>query len=460
MIIQPNSLLVGGTSKAIQFVNTCVIAKEGPNMVSKMGLGGLNINYDSVLTTKQTLKVGDKETPIMYGWVGSNITFLMLIPTYNTDIMSCSGKSNYIEYYYEDDPLTVRTFTDILVLSGNDQHRIPQIYLYNPNSSIVTIDIMAANLDVNTITSNILPSYTELKGLSYNSILSDQMYGINCTGSTQFEIVDILGNVQMAIPYNKIDIITIKDELLTVTTKSDDPIQLTFLSKFQATQALSRMNWVMKQSVTRFLTATYPTLDTSAPVVTYNFNTTTMNYVDGKITPDQIRFKFISSVIDYDNNNILRDGTINRADVNVLIMNINTGEQVEEITYDGRYSITFTVKDLAGNSVSSTKTLIVDSLAPVITYNKILTDINTMSLLGDSSTPGTIEKSDINMYYINNVWDDVDGVISNSAVTITISVGSLIYPNIDTVGDYTVVFSVSDTAGNITTGTTTLRVVV
>ena len=83
-----------------------------------------------------------------------------------------------------------------------------------------------------------------------------------------------------------------------------------------------------------------------------------------------------------------------------------------------------------------------------------------MSLLGDSSTPGTIEKSDINMYYINNVWDDVDGVISNSAVTITISVGSLIYPNIDTVGDYTVVFSVSDTAGNITTGTTTLRVVV
>ena len=73
----------------------------------------------------------------------------------------------------------------------------------------------------------------------------------------------------------------------------------------------------------------------------------------------------------YDNNNILRDGTINRADVNVLIMNINTGEQVEEITYDGRYSITFTVKDLAGNSVSSTKTLIVDSLAPVITYNKI-----------------------------------------------------------------------------------------
>ena len=319
---------------------------------------------------------------------------------------------------------------------------------------------MAANLDVNTITSNILPSYTELKGLSYNSILSDQMYGINCTGSTQFEIVDILGNVQMAIPYNKIDIITIKDELLTVTTKSDDPIQLTFLSKFQATQALSRMNWVMKQSVTRFLTATYPTLDTSAPVVTYNFNTTTMNYVDGKITPDQIRFKFISSVIDYDNNNILRDGTINRADVNVLIMNMNTGEQVDIITYDGKYSITFTIKDLAGNSVSSTKILIVDSLAPVIIYNKILTDINTMSLLGNSSTPGTIEKSDINMYYINNVWDDVDGVISNSAVTITISVGSLIYPNIDTVGDYTVVFSVSDTAGNITTGTTTLRVVV
>jgi len=461
MNIQSSNLLAG-TNKAIQVANTCFIAKEGPNMISKMGIGDLNIKYDSVFTTRQTIKASGKDTPIMYGFLGTDITFLLIKPiyAYTNPQAGCSGStSNYLEYYFEDEPLIRRTLTDILVLSGDADHRIPQVYLYNPTKNIVTVDIMAANLDENTITTSLVPTYSELKGLSFSSIQTDQLYGLYagpCTGSTQFEIKDINGNTQMVIPYNRIDIININNEVLTVSTRSDDPVKLYFLSNFNAQQALSRMNWVMEQSLTRYATSTYPGLDTTAPVITFNPNNYIMNYVNGVVTPAAIRFKYITNVIDYDNNNILRDGTINTADVNLLILNNNTGEQVSAVTYDGRYSVTFTAKDLAGNSTSSTKPLIVDGTPPTIFYTSAST-ANQIDIFG-TPTPGTIFKNDLNVYYIDYVWDDVDGQIPNSAVTISINSGNTAYTAITNIGYYDINFSVFDAALNERTGYTLLHV--
>jgi len=470
MKIQNNNLLAG-TSKSIEFYNTCVIAKEGPNMVSKMGLGGIEIDYDSVLVTRQTLASETRDTPIMYGFLGTDITFLMIIPNYgDMNPQNCSGSTQYLEYYFEDQPLVRRTFTDILVLSGDADHRIPQVYLYNPNSSTVTVDIMAANLDENTISTSLVPTYSELQGLSFSSIQTDQIYGVGCTGSTQFEIYDINNDLQMVIPYNKIDIITIENELLTVSTKSDDDIKLTFLSAFNALQALSRMNWVMEMSISRFATAIYPGLDTTAPTITFNSVSTpeVMQYVDGVVNQANIRWRFIApnGVTDYDDAGIIRDGLINNADVSLLIYNNATGEQVSAITQDARYSVTFTAKDLAGNYTRTTKDVIVDETAPEIYYNNtvsvspstILSANTVMDLTGDTLTPGTIYKDDMRTYYLNYIWDNVDGEISKSAVTITISSGSTTFETITGIGYYTIDFSVSDTATNTTTGTTNLRV--
>jgi len=460
MKIQSSSLLTG-TSKSIQVVNGCIIAKEGPNMISKMGLGDLDINYDSVMTTRQTLKVGGSDTPIMYGFLGTDITFLLVKPIYTTDPMTCTGTtSNYLEYYFEDEPLVRRKLTDILVLTGNDTYRIPQVYLYNPTSSIVTVDIMAANLDENTISTTLVPTFTELTGLAFNVIKSDQIYSTSplATGSTQFEIYDIDGNVQMVIPYNTIDVMTIVNNLITISTKSDDDIKLTFLSNFNASQALSRMSWAIESSSNRYITTTVPTLDTTAPTISWNpYNVPqVMDYVSGVVSQSAIRTRFIASVTDYDDNSVIRDGSISISDVNLLIIDNDSGEQLSAITYDGNFSVTFTAKDIANNSVSSTKTIKVDETGPTIYWLTGYTT-NIMDLTGDTQTPGTILSDDLSRYYINYVWDSVDHVIANSAVTITITSGTTLTA-ITAIGEYTIDFSVSDTALNTTTATTTLTV--
>ncbi len=460
MNIQSSNLLAG-TSKIIKVVNGCIIATEGPNMISKMGLGGLSINYDSVMTTRQTLKSESRDTPIMYAFLGTNITFLTLVPKYGgTSPYTCSGSSNYLEYYYDDEPLVRRTLTDILVLSGDADHRIPQIYLYNPTAYTVTIDIMAANLDENEISTTLVPTFTELNGLSYNSVRSDQIFSVTNTGSTQFEIYDINGNIQMVIPYNKIDIITISEKLLTISTKSDDSVKLTFLSSFNAKQALSIMSWVMESTIDRYITSNYPGLDTTAPSITWKPYQTPqeMTYSLGVVNKTAIRTFFISGVTDYDDSGYVRDGIINAADVDLIIVNTTTGDQVTEITEDGNYSVTFVVTDLASNSVSSTKTIVVDALPPIIYYNTSAITYNIMDLTGDTSTPGTINYADIRTYYINYVADAVDIIIPNSSVDIVISSGATIFTSITGIGYYDISFSVSDYSSNITTGNTSLTV--
>lgn len=454
-----NNNLLSGTNKTIEFYKSCVIAKEGPNMISKMGLEDLEIEYDSVFTTRQTLASQTRDMPIMYGFLGTDITFLLIKPNYgNMSPQNCSGATQYLEYYFENEPLVRRTFTNLLVLSGDENHRIPQVYLYNPNSDIVTIDIMAANLDENTISTSIVPTYSELQGLSFSSVQTDQIIGVDCTGSTQFEIKDINGNIQMVIPYNKIDIMVIENELITIKTHSDDDIRLNFLSIFNASQALSRMNWVMEMTLNRYITATYPGLDTTAPTITYNVpSPQIIGYTDGVVSQADIRSRYIDTVIDYDNSGATRDGIINNDDVSLVIINQATGEQVSAITNDARYSVSFTAKDLAGNSTTDIKEVLVDSYGPTIFYNSGITNI--MDLTGDTQTPGIIEKDDLRRYYLNYVWDDVDGLIPNSAVTVSISSsGVTSETEITSIGDYTIGFSVSDISMNITTGITNLTV--
>jgi len=193
MRIQSSNLLAG-TTKSIQVYNNSFISKDGPNMGCKLSLEDLDINYDSIFTTRQTLAPGSKDTPIMYGFLGTDITFLLIKPNYEgVNPQGCSGATQHVEYYFEDQPLIRRTFTKLLVLTGDDTHRIPQVYLYNPTDSIVSFDIMAANLDENTISTSLVPTYNELKGLSYSSIQTDQIYSTTCTGSTQpFKVLFVL----------------------------------------------------------------------------------------------------------------------------------------------------------------------------------------------------------------------------------------------------------------------------
>ena len=452
MKITPNDVL-GNNNKKISFYKESMISSNGPNMVGRVDLSTISIPYDSYFTASISLQANSVDIPIYYG-IGTDITFILLKANY-TDITNlntrsvCSGTTTGVEYYFEDEPLIKRKFNDIMILSGNDTYRIPQIYLNNSNNNAITVEFMVANLNPNEISSLLYTNYSDINGLVFNSILSDQIYSFNGTGSTQFEIIDLINNnsIQMVIPYSNIDILQLENEKIKVKTKNDDSINLIFVSEFNARQTYSRMNWVIENSSQRYLTPIYPGLDTTAPTIYWNTLGNPTSFNTTGITRDDLRLRFIDYVEDFDDNSLSRDGIINNSNVNITIIKTNTGEIFDIIITDGTYNISFSVTDLATNTTNATKTLLVDSTPPVIYFLSGVT--NTMSLTANTQTPGTIEKNDIIRYYIDYIWDNVDLQIANGNCVITISQGTSTFTNITASGIYTLNFSVSDASGNV-----------
>lgn len=471
MRIQTNTLLNSPTKK-ITFTNNCVVAKDGPNILGKLSLSSLDISYDSFFAASQILKLDDGYQPISYGTVGTDITLLVIKPDYNENPQICP-EDKYVSYYFEDEPTIIRAFTDIIALSGNEDHRIPQMYVYNPRETNITLDILAANIDATTLTAS---TTTTIVGLSYNSVISDQIYGVY-TGSTQLEILDIDDETQLVIPYDTINIIEMDTttDTITITTTSDTPIELVFLSQFNALQAYSRINWVTSDTISRYLTKINLSIDTASPVITYTSGVTSgatsgvtiITDIDSGITSQNLIDLYIDTIIDYDNNGALRDGSINRDNATIIIIKTETGEVDTTITETGYYQLTFKISDLADNTTSNIFSLLVDDTAPTIYYtSNIQTSVpnGTMDLTGDTATPGTINISDINTYWIDYVEDGVDGIIANSAVTIGIVSGvtsgftGTTYYDLTAIGDYQINFSVADYAGNTTATGKTLKV--
>ncbi|MCK5787421.1 MAG: hypothetical protein KAH32_00275, partial [Chlamydiia bacterium] len=472
MRIQKSSVLKP-TNKTISMVNNCLFAAEGPNCAGKLDLGSLNMHYDSFFSSKMTLQPNDKDMPIMYGFLGTEVTFLTIVPDYNINPQVCPPDA-YIEFFYEDQPLITRTFTDILMLSGNDLHRIPQIYVHNPTDAVVELNIMVANLDINQISAILNPTFEEVGGLSFNSIITDQIYGINCTGSTQFEILDPLatGNTQMIISYASIDIMKIDGDTITIITKVDEPIKLRFLSEFNALQAFSRMNWVYEVQDTRSAPPGSPGLDTTGPdiftILTSPITNLPLDNVTFPYTKTDIINRLILSVFDYDDAHEIRDGEIDIHNGDVIIYDKLRDETVEEITRDSQYKITIIYQDLAGNRSSHVQDISIDTIGPEIIFttnvNVSTKIIDDMCIYGTTQTPGRICYNDMLRHMINSIWDAVDGTIdrndkSKFLIEVQDSGGTNIPFNsvvgvpctgITSLGDYTVTFRAVDSSGNWT----------
>ena len=94
------------------------------------------------------------DQPLLYGYLGNNITFLQVIAKYvPKDPMWSVETEQYIEYYFGDDPTKVRTMGQMLLLTGNSTKRIPQIYFNNPSTSNkVYLEILMANLSQDSLT--------------------------------------------------------------------------------------------------------------------------------------------------------------------------------------------------------------------------------------------------------------------------------------------------------------------
>jgi len=361
--IQPN-LLLTPTEKLIKPYECSWIVIEGPNMKGKMNLDGLEIRYDSYYLSQLTLNENSSDQPLMYGFLGENITFLLIRAKYMPlDPNWAVETEQYIQYYYKDDPGMKRSMGQMLLLTGNSTNRIPQIYLNNPSNKYkVYLEVLMANLPQSSLTNT--QQYAQnitFNGLYWSSIVTDQINFIIPTsvGSSEFKILDIAGNPVLIIPYDKIDprvIRRINSTTIWIGLLTEEKVILNFLSEFNCYQAISRINWVLKDPKNRKLTISDPPIDITYPEFIWNdvltgtttgvtSGVTTLYLIPSGQTYSAISLKelFLSGITDN------RDGEISIYDAVVEMNALNNIVPTTGITDIGIYNVIFSVKDLANN---------------------------------------------------------------------------------------------------------------
>ena len=368
--IQPNILLTP-TEKLIKPYECSFIVIEGPNLKGKLSLEGLEIKYDSYYLSQLTLNENAVDQPIMYGFLGENVTFLMIRARYMPlDPNWAIESEQYINYYFKDDPAQIRSMGQMLVLSGNSVKRIPQIYFNNPSINYkVYLEVLMANLPQQSLTNT--QQYTQnasFGSLYWNSIISDiiNYSSPTSTGSTELHILDADSNVVMVIPYNNIRTITKIDiTTLMIGLDTEEKIKLQFLSAFNCDQANSRINWVLKSARHKTLTKILPTIDLTPPVITWNSNAltgTTTGITSGvteaflllsgtTYTTSQLRDLLVTGATD------LIDGLMDPTSVLLEVKPLYDLVPITGVTDIGTYELTFTVKDLANNLTTQIKYL-------------------------------------------------------------------------------------------------------
>lgn len=459
------------TSRIIRFYQCSAISTTGPQINGKLELSDIQIPYDSQFTSHMTLNPESKNQPIMYGFLGQSVTFLLLKFTYDETNPQCViEEDQYIEYWFEDEPTTIRYANKLLLLTGNSTKRVPQIYLNNPGTVKVYVDALVANLEQEDINiEDVNNDVVLFQNLYYNSIISDTYW--NCTsdisGSTQLQVIDLDDRIVLYLDYHEIDTIErneTKCELI-IDTKSDTIIYLQFLSLFEMYQAHSRINWVMDLTTERYLTKDQPPLDLISPVIIQQTGVTPIYdnvYVypfdpdpitsGFTIYPDEILNYFIYEIEDN------RDGKIMVNNAAIKIREYGHVEELTGITQLGVYDIIVTVKDIANNQTMANYIIIVDDESPIITFKSGIGDVFTM-IIGSSDTrvPASgVTFDDIVRKTIDNIYDTVDGVIPNSAVTLTVNGNP--YTPVRIPGEYVIVYSITDRSGNESIYTKTMLV--
>jgi len=465
MYIQPNKMLPK-TTRVIKPFQCSMVAVEGPNIIGKLSLAGVEIPYESQYTTRISLNPGAVNQPLLYGFLGHEVTYLLLKITYDeTDPRCMIEEEQFIEYYLEDDPTVVRYINKLLLLTGNSQHRIPQIYLNNPSQLRVDIHALVANgaqsdISLDDITDNTI----SITNLYYNSIISDTLW--NCTtlvsGSTQFQVYDYEGNISLYLDYEEIDTIEryADENKLVIDTKSDTQIIFKFLSQFEMYQGHSRMEWVMEDSLNRYLSTDHPDIDTISPVMTMNAGVYPINpsgntYVmpfsrdhstsGFTIVPDDVLNYFIYEIIDN------RDGRLDVEDATITLRRVGEIIPLTGITQPGLYDVIITIADIAKNTTLANYIILVDDVPPVITWKTGIGDTFIIEIPGDTQLPSQgVTRDDVIRKTIDRIVDNVDGTIPNSEVNLWIDTISGIteYTSVTIPGQYEIEYTVSDEAGN------------
>lgn len=365
-----SSNLFGGSSQFIKTNAGDIVATDGANIREKLILSDMRIPYKQILKSRVVLKPGQVNYLLNHLGLGDNATFLTVRAMY--DPKSKVEADNYVEYSYYDDLSKVYTFSQLITLTGNSEHRIKQIYLNNPNAKYpVYLDVMVAVLDetYNFFNDFVNQTATTFTGLEYTDlqtfvvgqsiVLYDKSTPKNAL--TYFTIQDISSIERDG------KVITVEDSIKVVMMK--------FLTDYDAAQAMSILNYVTENPSVEIASIS-PIEDNVDPVM---FFVTQVGGVGGTgsfvasngqtasapyDTTSGLTFSTSIDLEIYGSSNVItkqslidilidkivdaRDGTMSIIPANVLLTNENQN-LVSQVSGTGSYDMTFDFSDIALN---------------------------------------------------------------------------------------------------------------
>jgi hypothetical protein len=366
------SLFGPGGQQYIKIQGGDFVAIQGSNVMERLITSDLRIPYKQVLKGRLILKAGQENYLLNHLGLGDNATFVALRTSFNPK--SVIEADNYIQYNYYEDLVTNFYFKELLVLTGNSSHRIPQLYLTNPNTKYdVSIDVMIGVIDdtYNFFSDIVNQTGTTFFGLEYSDIKT------HIIGET----IVIFDKNTPPLPLIYLDLsdinsLEIAGKIVTVDDSSLGIITLQFLTENDAKQAHSILNYVL-ENPNIDINSLNPQADILDPVVyfysnvgnsasydyiafngatagvpyntsqgfTFSTSMSLSTWGSASVITPQI---LIDTLVDYISDN--RDGTMSMSPNNIVISGTGSN-QLSQIIAPGNYILTFSYFDIAGNQL-------------------------------------------------------------------------------------------------------------
>ena len=366
MAVTCGANLFGTKSQFIKTNGGDFVAVDGSGVRERLILSDLRIPYKQILKSRIILKTGQVNYLLNFLGLGDNATFLCMKALY--DPKSVIEADNYINWSYYDELTRVNSFGDMMVLTGNSTHRVPQLYLTNPSSKYpVYIDIMVGIIDdsYSIFTDTLNQSGTTFTGLECNSENNDihshvvgQSIVINDKSSPAKPLI--------YIRLSDINSIEKSGQILIIDDSSLGTIFLQFVSETDTYQAHSLLNYVLQYPNTDIDTLD-PVIDEADPVLYFydmvgseyiafngatagvpydtsygnTFSTTISLAYSGVIDKSKLIYLLVDSIQDN------RDGYMNILPSNLIIS--GTAGTASSILNPGTYSLSFDFSDIAQN---------------------------------------------------------------------------------------------------------------
>lgn len=382
--IGQNSLF-GVSDNYIKFQAGDAIAVENAQTVERQILNDLRFPYKQLLRGRIILKPGQVNYLMNHLGMGDNATFVSISARY--DSRSKIEEDNYVQWSFYPDLAKIYYLSQMLLLTGNSTHRVPQIYLTNPNANYpVTLDVMVASIDD---TYNYFSDVVNQTGLSFTNLLYTDIE----TYIPNQSIV-VLDRYREPLAYiNDVSISSIYRSGLIVSIQEITlgKIFLEFQNEYNAKQAYSMLNYIWRNQNAIppiVIVQNYPYVDNLAPVVYFYENvgntssTATIDLIGSTYSGpyNTSQGSSFSTTISLSQSGLTHGGYVNvltREDVgNLLISSIVDDKdgtmswiysdliitdsynlRVDPITVTGTYSLTFDIQDFAGNFVNASVSL-------------------------------------------------------------------------------------------------------